>query len=32
VVEALESFQQPGAAPLVYHDRAYHSLDEGSAL
>jgi flavin reductase (DIM6/NTAB) family NADH-FMN oxidoreductase RutF len=32
VVEAVESSQRRPGAPLVYHDRAYHSLDEGSAL
>lgn len=32
VVHARESAQTRLAAPLVYHDRAYHSLDEGSAL
>jgi len=32
VVQARESAQRLGGAPLVYHDRAYHSLDEGSAL
>lgn len=32
VVHALESSQTEGGAPLVYHDRAYHSLDERSAL
>ena len=32
VVQALESSQGDGVAPLVYHDRAYHSLDERSAL
>lgn len=32
VVHARESEQRLGGAPLVYHDRAYHSLDGGSAL
>ncbi|MGI3784653.1 MAG: flavin reductase family protein [Janthinobacterium lividum] len=32
VVHARETSQGDGGAPLVYHDRAYHSLDEGSAL
>ncbi|WP_375424102.1 flavin reductase family protein [uncultured Friedmanniella sp.] len=32
VVGARESSQDGGGAPLVYHDRAYHFLDENSAL
>jgi flavin reductase (DIM6/NTAB) family NADH-FMN oxidoreductase RutF len=32
VVQALETSQTGGGPPLVYHDRAYHSLHEGSAL
>ncbi len=32
VVRVEESAQGGPEAPLVYHDRAYHSLDEGSAL
>jgi flavin reductase (DIM6/NTAB) family NADH-FMN oxidoreductase RutF len=32
VVEARETSQVHGGSPLVYHDRAYHSLGEGSAL
>lgn len=32
LVRVLESAQGDDTAPLVYHDRAYHQLDEGSAL
>jgi flavin reductase (DIM6/NTAB) family NADH-FMN oxidoreductase RutF len=32
VVEALETSQVGGSSPLVYHDRAYHALDDSSAL
>ena len=32
VVHVQESAQGDAEAPLVYHDRAYHSLHEGSAL
>lgn len=32
VLHALESHQGEHRAPLVYHDRAYHQLDGGSAL
>jgi flavin reductase (DIM6/NTAB) family NADH-FMN oxidoreductase RutF len=32
LVRVLESAQSSAVAPLVYHDRAYHQLDEGSAL
>ena len=32
VVYARQASQTRGRAPLVYHDRAYHSLDDGSAL
>ena len=32
VVHARETSRGRGGAPLVYHDRAYHSLDEDSAL
>ncbi|HEY0237044.1 MAG TPA: flavin reductase family protein [Friedmanniella sp.] len=32
VVQALQSSQGDAVAPLVYHDRAYHALHEGSAL
>jgi flavin reductase (DIM6/NTAB) family NADH-FMN oxidoreductase RutF len=32
VVHACASFQSRPGTPLVYHDRAYHALDEGTAL
>lgn len=32
VVHARETSQGRGGAPLVYHDRTYHALDEGSVL
>ena len=32
VVRAVDSSQGPQVAPLVYYDRAYHQVDDSSAL